>query len=99
MNITKQFEGYAAAFERVFVDDNWSQLTQYFAINACYITRGATYTKAEGREALLSALRHNLSNFDRRFDKRDLITIEGPWVVGNRLTRKWQCCFTLEGVS
>ncbi len=97
MSIEDRFSAYAETFEQVFVDDNWDALKTYFAADAIYITRGQSSTRDEGRDAVLHALKKNISAFDRRCDTRQLTTLVGPTVKGNHLQRIWQCRFTLDG--
>ncbi len=97
MSIADRFFAYAEAFEQVYVDDNWEVLKPYFAADATYITKGESSTRDEGRDSVLKTLKNNISAFDRRCDTRELTTVEGPTVEGNRLQRVWQCQFTLDG--
>jgi hypothetical protein len=97
MSIRERFASYAADFEKVFVSDDWVLLKQYFAEDACYITRGFTNTETQGRDAVLKTLQNNVANFDRLFDSRELTTLTGPNVDKYRLSRNWQCRFTLAG--
>ncbi|MCZ6890170.1 MAG: nuclear transport factor 2 family protein [Gammaproteobacteria bacterium] len=97
MNLADLFKNYADDFELTFVDDNWSRLEQYFTENAIYETEGALASVHTGRDQVFTALRENISRFDRRCDSRNLETIEGPQIEGDTLTRRWRCTFTLRG--
>jgi hypothetical protein len=97
MSILDVFEGFAADFEDSVDDDNWLRLEKYFAKDATYVNRGGPDPKCEGRDAILTYFKHDVTNTDRRFDSRTLIALSPPVTDGSRLSRKWRCTYTLKG--
>ena len=97
VGIIDTFNGFAAAFEAAVIDDNWARLEKYLSEDATYLNVGGPDPKCEGREEILSFLRADVSNTDRRFDTRALIAVTPPTIEGNRLTRQWRCTYTLAG--
>jgi ketosteroid isomerase-like protein len=97
MGIIDTFESFAADFEAVVEDDDWTRLEKYFAEDATYLNVGGPDPKCEGREAILAFLKADVANSDRRFDTRTLIALTPPKAEGNRLCRQWRCTYTLAG--
>ena len=91
MSISENFGVYAAAFEKAFVSDDWSLVEPFFTEDANYEIDldpplGGTI---EGRAAILAYFKESLDGFDRRFESRDLVLLDGPkedgqsvWVRG-----------------
>lgn len=98
MGIIDKFESFAAAFEACVADDNWSRLEKHLARDATYLNVGAPDPKCVGREAITAFLQADVSKTDRRFDSRTLAALAPPSAVGNRLSRRWRCTYTLAGV-
>ena len=98
MSIVDIFESFAADFEDCVDDDNWPRLEKYFAEDATYLNLGGPDPICEGRDAILAYLRKDVTNTDRRFDSRALIALSPPVTDGNRLSRRWRCIYTLNGV-
>lgn len=95
---TKVFADYAAAFERTFVDDDWSRLTPFFAADAQYEVRGGPYACAiSGRDAILTGLRKSINGLDRRCSERQLELTGGPDVVetdlGHEVSISWRVTY------
>lgn len=80
MSRIARFQQCAAAFEDAFKSDDWSVVEPYFTEDAVYeLFGGEPFDgRHEGRQAILSALKLSLDNFDRRFDSRRLDFIERP---------------------
>ena len=97
MDNVKIFESFAAAFEAAVEDDDWSRLEKYLAADATYFNVGGPDPKSEGREAIITYLKADISNTDRRFDSRTLIALSPPLAVADRLSRQWRCTYTLAG--
>ena len=97
MNIVDVFESFAADFESTLQDDDWSRLEKYFTDDATYLNIGDPDSQCNGRGAILSYLKTDISNFDRKFDSRTLMAITSPEVSGNRLLRRWRTTFSLKG--
>ncbi|HEY5071490.1 MAG TPA: hypothetical protein VII63_05600 [Caulobacteraceae bacterium] len=96
-DLLERFAAQSAAFERTFIDDDWSRLERYFTSDAIYEVLGPGGERWVGRAAVLAALRRAVNNFDRLCDSRALLTIEGPVQDGAEIRRQWSCTFTLSG--
>ena len=75
-----RYLAYAAAFEEVYLSDDWSQLEPFFTEDAVYnfvapVPFGGTY---EGRAAVLAQFKNSVNGLDRRFDSRTVEVLEGP---------------------
>ena len=97
MGIIDTFESFAADFEVTVEDDDWSRLEKYLAEDATYLNVGGPDPKCEGRDAIITFLKADVSNTDRRFDTRTVIALTPPTAEGNRLSRQWRCTYTLAG--
>ena len=97
IDLLERFTAQSAAFERAFIDDDWSRLEPYFTPDAIYETLGPGGERWVGSPAVMAALRRAVNNFDRRCDSRALVTIEGPVRDGAEVLRQWSCTFTLSG--
>jgi hypothetical protein len=97
MEITEIFETFAAAFEAAVFDNDWSRLEKYLAEDATYLNVGGPDPKCKGRKEIITFLKEDVSNTDRRFDTRSLIALTPPITDGNRLSRRWHCTYTLAG--
>jgi hypothetical protein len=96
-DLLERFAAQGRAFERTFLDDDWTRLEPYFTADAVYETLGHGGERFAGRAELLAALRRAVTNFDRRCASRDLATTSGPVQAGAEVTRDWACTFTLAG--
>ena len=96
MSIADIFESFAADFELALNDDNWSRLKKYFTEDATYKNVGDPGSECEGPDAILSYLKADVNNFDRKFDSRSLVALTPVKVTGNRLSRLWQTTFILK---
>jgi len=97
MGVIDIFERFAADFERAVADDDWSRLEKYLADDATYLNVGGPDPVFKGRVAILAYLKEDVSNYDRRFDTRNLAALTPPTADGNRLCRRWRCTYTLAG--
>ena len=62
------FMDYAAAFEKTFVDDDWSRLTPFFPEDVTYEVRGGPLAcKIAGREEVFAGLKKSLDGLDRLY--------------------------------
>ena len=76
------FMDYAAAFEKTYVDDDWSRLTPFFHEDARYQVRGGPMAcEINGREAIFRGLKKSIDGLDRRFDERVIEISDGPHVT------------------
>ena len=99
MNDLERFEKYAADFEVVFENDDWSLVGRHFAQDAVYETlagppMGGRY---EGRDAVLVSMKQTLDGFDRRFDSREVTFLEGPELRDGNVWLRARVIYAVEG--
>lgn len=96
MSLIPRFAEYAAAFEKAYESDDWSEVEAFFDEDAVYEVGlpllGAS--RCEGRVAILAWFKDVLDRFDRRFESRELRLLEGPkesdgevWIRGTATYR------------
>jgi hypothetical protein len=95
MELLKRFLAYYTAFEKTYVDDDWSRLEALFAPDAVYrITgTGAYDCELRGRDAVFTGIRKFLDGFDRRCVRR-LESIDPPVVEGSRVVFRGAAIYT-----
>lgn len=100
MSHISHFAAYAAAFEKAYESDDWSEVESYFAADAVYEVGlpilGAE--RREGRTAIIAWFKEVLDRFDRRFATRTLDLLEGPKEDGDEVWIKGTATYTAEGV-
>ncbi len=66
--LLQRFVEYAQAFEKTYVDDDWTRLEPYFAPDAVYRVVGSTSWDCEvrGRPQVLAAIHKFANEFDRK---------------------------------
>ena len=96
MSIAKIFFEYAQAFERVFEDDDWSQLEEFFTPDAVYLPGDGK--ELRGRENILAHLKQSLDSFDRRFDLRRVDLVSDPVVTASQVTIQWRAAYEKKGL-
>ena len=95
VNIIEKFEKFAADFGACVQDDDWSRLEKHLANDATYVNVGGPDPQCEGCRAILAFFKRDVETSDRRFDKRTLVALTPPVSDGNRLSRYWQCTYSL----
>jgi len=100
MDPVQRFGEYAAAFERVYQDDEWSALEPFFTEDAVYEIHGGPPFggRVAGRDALLSHLERSVNAFDRRFPSRKLELLEGPTLRQGRVWLRWRVSYSGPGL-
>lgn len=100
MSILERFNAYAEAFENAYERDDFSILEPYFTEDAVYETLAdpPLGNLQEGRDAIFAYMKVSVAGFDRLFDKRELVLLEGPLVRGNAVWIKWRADYESEGV-
>jgi hypothetical protein len=93
MDIKARYLAYADAFEKTYVDGDWSRIIEYFTPDAVYEGE----PEARGREAVLARLKNAIGTFDQRMDSRTP-AFETPTVNGNTLTMHWTVTYTKAGL-
>lgn len=96
MSIAKVFFDYAQAFERVFEDDDWSRMGEFFTRDAVYLPGDGR--EIRGRENVFSHLKQSLDSFDRRFDLRRVDLVSEPVVSEGRVEIQWRAAYEKKGV-
>lgn len=100
MSQIARFAAYAAAFERAYESDDWSEVGSYFADDAVYEIGlpilGAE--RCEGRSAIVAWFKEVLDRFDRRFETRELTLLEGPRQGGDEVWIRGTATYTARGV-
>lgn len=97
MPILDRFLAYAQDFEKTYVDDDWSRLTQYFAPNAVYEVTGNSPCTLTGPPAIFRGMKKSLDGFDRRFAERRIEMVAPPKVEGDTLTLDWLVTYERPG--
>ena len=80
MSNVQRFGAYAAAFEKAFASDDWSEVAPFFREDAVYEVplEPPLGGRFEGRDAILAYFKEVLDAFDRRFESREVALLEGP---------------------
>jgi hypothetical protein len=98
MDTMQQFLAYAGDFERTLADDDWTRLRRYFAEDAVYEVRGASFAcHLVGPTAIFAGMKKSLDGFDRRFTKRDIEVTSGPEISGDEMRMSWKVVYAKEG--
>ncbi|MBV1877241.1 MAG: nuclear transport factor 2 family protein [Pseudomonadales bacterium] len=90
MSILERFLAYADAFEKSYIDDDWSRIAPYFTEQAVY---SGGPEDAQGRSAVLAKLKNGIDGLDRKMDSRTL-NLQTPIVDGNELTVGWEAIYS-----
>jgi hypothetical protein len=100
MEHIKRFAAYAAAFERAYESDEWSEVETYFAEDAVYEVGLPILgtERCEGRAAIIAWFKDVLDRFDRRFASRTLTLVDGPTEHGNEVCIGGYATYRAEGV-
>jgi hypothetical protein len=96
MSIAETFAAYVMAFEKTFVDDDWSRLEPFFTIDAVYHTGDGTVIS--GRAQVFAHLKESLDTFDRLFDSRRVQLTAEPVVTADQVTIQWLASYTKTGI-
>lgn len=100
MSNIARFVEYAAAFERSYVSDDWSEVATYFDPNAVYEVGLPILgtDRCDGREEILAWFPTVLNDFDRRFESRELTPLEGPVETGSEVWLRGRATYRAPGV-
>jgi hypothetical protein len=100
MDPIARFHEYAAAFEDVVQNDDWSLLEPFFSEDAVYeILGGEPFAgRHEGRDAVLAHLKRSLDGFDRRFESRRIEFLEGPVLREGSVWFRWRVGYQSPGL-
>lgn len=97
MPILDRFLAYAQDFEKTYVDDDWSRLTQYFAPDATYEVRGTSPCMLKGPQAIFRGMKKSLDGFDRKFAERRIEMVSPPKVEGDTFMLEWLVTYERPG--
>jgi hypothetical protein len=91
MSVIPRFAAYAAAFERAYESNEWSEVEDFLGEDVVYEIGMPLLGDAvrEGRDEVLAWFPDVLDRFDRQFDSRELELLDGPtekddevWILG-----------------
>jgi len=97
MEHINRFERFAEDFEAAVADDDWTRLEKHLAEDVTYLNVGGPDPISQGRDTVITYLKTDVEQNDRRFDTRTVIALTPPSVEANRLSRQWRCTYTLAG--
>jgi hypothetical protein len=100
MSRIPRFAAYAAAFEKSYASDDWSEVEPFFTEDAVYETGlGPPFGgSVAGRAAILDYFADIVARFDRRFASRDLALLEGPRETGDSVWIRGSATYRAPGV-
>lgn len=100
MSHIARFAAYAAAFEKSFVNDDWSLVEPFFSEDAVYEAglEPPLGGLVEGRDAILAYFKDVLDRFDRRFESREVTLLEGPREQGDSVWIRGTATYRAPGV-
>jgi hypothetical protein len=99
MGLIDRFQQYADAFEVFYEKNDTSVLEPFFTEDAVYetIADPPMGDLQEGRTKIFEGLIRSVDSFDRRFDSRELLMIEGPEERGDAVWLRWRVTYTKAG--
>jgi len=95
MTITETFYTYVQAFEKTFVDDDWTRIEPFFTPDAVYLT--ADGQEIGGRDNVLAYLKGSLDAFDRRFASRQVSLVTEPVITADQVSFQWRAAYAKSG--
>ena len=100
MSRIARFAAYAAAFERAYESNGWTELEEFFTEDCVYEIGlpALGMERCEGRDAILAWFPVVLDGFDRRFASRQLAALEGPTEEGDEVRLRGTATYRAEGV-
>jgi len=100
MSNIPRFAAYAAAFEKAFESDDWTELEAFFDEEAVYEVGLPILgtERCEGRAAILAWFPDVLDRFDRRFASRELELLDGPNETDGEVSIRGSATYRAEGV-
>ncbi|MEM9174559.1 MAG: nuclear transport factor 2 family protein [Myxococcota bacterium] len=99
MNLLQRFIEFAAAFEKAYVDDDWTRLEPFLTEDAVYEVTGGPPLGGRwtGRQAVLTQLKASVDGLDRHFDERKTELLGAPVAADDTVTFDWRGTYTLAG--
>lgn len=100
MSHIQHFVRYAAAFEKAYASDEWSEIGSLFCEDAVYEVQleAPIGGRFEGRDAILAYFRRVLDGFDRHFATREVELLEGPREEGDSVWVRGSARYTADAV-
>jgi hypothetical protein len=96
------FQAYAMAFEKGYESGDWKG-----TVGPC-LTDDVVWTVSgappplggawQGRDAVLATIRTSTEQFDRRFDAREPLIIEGPTLIPGGIHMRWVVTYRRDGL-
>jgi hypothetical protein len=100
--MTQAFVKYAHAFEDGFASRDWKgTVGPCMTDDTVWIVEGAGPPAgglAQGRDAVLAAIRRSCDFFDRRFDVREPHAVEGPTPIPGGVHLAWRVVYRRAGL-
>ncbi len=99
MSALRHFVNYAMKFEQAYASGDWKLVEPCFTPAATYATTGAEAFAGthEGRDAILAYFASSTGAFDKRFDSREVIVVDGPEERGDHVWMRWRAIYRLAG--
>ena len=99
MSNVRHVLNYAIKFEQAYAARDWTLIEPCFTPEATYVVSGAAAFAGthEGREAVLRYFAAVTEGFDRRFDAREVLVVDGPAEREGCLWFRWAAIYHLAG--
>lgn len=99
MSNVRHVLNYAIKFEQAYAARDWTLIEPCFTPEATYVVSGAAAFAGthEGREAVLRYFAGVTEGFDRRFDAREVLVVDGPAEREGCLWFRWAAIYHLAG--
>jgi len=100
MNPTPRFLEFAAAFEKSFLDDDWSRVADLLTADAVYSVTGGPPLggRWEGKDAVVGHFKQILDDFDRRFATRKTEILGAPTTTDEQIRFEWRGTYSTPGI-
>ncbi len=100
MSHIARFAAYAAAFEKAYESDDWTEVGEFFREDAVYEIGLPLLGRArcDGRDEIVAWFKEVLDRFDRRFETRTLDLLDGPKEEGDEVWIHGAARYTAPGV-
>jgi len=101
MTKISNFVAYVAAFEKAYVEDDWSTIESMFTEDATYSINLAPPMggRLEGRGAIMAYFKAVLDGFDRRFESREITILDGPHEQGDEIHFRGRATYSSPGIE
>jgi hypothetical protein len=99
MERVRDFVNYAIKFEQAYAGGDWSLIAPCFTEDAAYVVSGSESFAGthQGRAAILAYFAGVTQAFDKRFDSREVLVIDGPKERDGAMWMRWATIYRLTG--